>query len=241
MSHGFSNKRVFFGIACIVLAAGSAAADDVKVQPAAGGGFVVTDQTGATERLRVDEAGGVSVPGLAASASPNNGVCRDATTGQLGTCPVNSNQIAVDVLGAFVKVVSVTKYFSCDLPSICPIAEGEVYVTATCGEADADLPAVTGHPATSPFAGDRWWAIATTCSVPVSLNLHFKLADTYPTYKVIRDSSGNAIPTTSGSEKLEVSGVADRSQFSTCLYSGFLGAFSIETLTNKTVCIRAGN
>ncbi len=62
-------------------------AADVKVQPAAGSGMVVTDSTGTQERLRVQESGPVYVPGLPALPSPTSAVCTNTATGLLGTCP----------------------------------------------------------------------------------------------------------------------------------------------------------
>lgn len=202
---------LFLAVACIALAAGSASADDVKVQPAAGSGFVVTDQAGSTERLRVNEAGGVSLPGLPTSASPNNGVCRDPATGQLGTCAVPD----AFAWGAYVKRVSVTKYLSCDQPSICPLAEQDGWVTASC-------------PATTP-GGGTWWAVAVECTEPVSLNLDYKLPNVNKIHVVGSDGYQHSV-------RVPASFV--QKENGTCSYSGFMGAFSIETLTTKVLCIR---
>jgi len=66
----------------------AARADDVKVQPKAGSGFVVTDNTGASQRLRVLETGQVYLGGLVASPPiKNQALCYDATSGQIGACP----------------------------------------------------------------------------------------------------------------------------------------------------------
>lgn len=64
-----------------------ARADDVKVQPAPGSGFVVTDKTGATERFKVKESGEVTVPGLLAAPSIEaQPLCFNITTGRVGSC-----------------------------------------------------------------------------------------------------------------------------------------------------------
>ncbi len=60
-------------------------AADVTVQPSAGSGFVIKDTSGANERLRVQESGAVSLPGLAAAPTQAQGVCV-SPTGQLGPC-----------------------------------------------------------------------------------------------------------------------------------------------------------
>jgi hypothetical protein len=67
---------------------GPAHADDVKVQPAPGSGFVVTDNTGASQRLKVLETGQVFLGGLVPSPPiKNRPLCYDATSGQVGACP----------------------------------------------------------------------------------------------------------------------------------------------------------
>jgi hypothetical protein len=72
----------------VLLGAGAPArADDVKVQPAPGSGFVVTDKTGATERFKVTEGGAVSIKGLVDEPAQGNiPLCFNATTGQIGAC-----------------------------------------------------------------------------------------------------------------------------------------------------------
>jgi hypothetical protein len=65
----------------------TARADDVKVQPAPGSGFVVTDKTAATERFKVKESGEVTVPGLLAAPSIEaQPLCFNIITGRLGSC-----------------------------------------------------------------------------------------------------------------------------------------------------------
>jgi hypothetical protein len=74
----------------LLLHAWTAAADDVAVRPAPGDGLVVTDTTGTTERLRVDEDGPVLLPGLAAHPSPDRCLCTDTATGRVGTCALQA-------------------------------------------------------------------------------------------------------------------------------------------------------
>lgn len=75
------------GLAVLGLS-GMVRADDVKVQPAPGSGFVVTDNTGASQRLKVLETGQVYLGGLVGSPPiKNQPLCYDTTTGQVGACP----------------------------------------------------------------------------------------------------------------------------------------------------------
>lgn len=63
----------------------TAQAADVTVQPAAGSGFVIKDASGANERLRVQENGAISLPGIAAAAAQTQALCASAG-GLLGPC-----------------------------------------------------------------------------------------------------------------------------------------------------------
>lgn len=84
--HRAAVLRLALGLALLGLAT-PARADDVKVQPAPGSGFVVTDKTGATERFKVLENGQVIVPGLlAAPQVENQPLCYNTATGRLGSC-----------------------------------------------------------------------------------------------------------------------------------------------------------
>ncbi len=66
----------------------AARADDVKVQPAPGAGFVVTDNTGASQRFKVLESGEVFLGGLSpVPPVEDTPLCYNATTGQVGGCP----------------------------------------------------------------------------------------------------------------------------------------------------------
>lgn len=60
-------------------------AADVVVQPVAGSAFVVKDASGANERLRVQESGAISMPGVLAAPAQSQGLCVSAS-GQLGPC-----------------------------------------------------------------------------------------------------------------------------------------------------------
>lgn len=66
--------------------AGTGLADDVVVQPSAGDGLVVTDDTGTEERMRVNADGSVFIGSLPAAALQTDPVCSDPGTGQLGVC-----------------------------------------------------------------------------------------------------------------------------------------------------------
>jgi hypothetical protein len=70
----------------LLLAAVPARPDDVQVKPAPGDGLVVTDSTGTSERLRVNEDGGVFLPGLPPHPSADKALCSDLATGLVGTC-----------------------------------------------------------------------------------------------------------------------------------------------------------
>ena len=71
--------------ACLLAGPISTHAADVVIQPAAGSGFVVKDAGGANERLRVQESGAVSLPGIPAAPAQSQGLCMSAG-GQLGPC-----------------------------------------------------------------------------------------------------------------------------------------------------------
>lgn len=82
-----SSRSIVAGLALVfALFADNMSAADTTVQPPAGGGFVVTDNAGVTERLRVDASGAVTIPGLPAAAGQNTPQCFDNTTGVLGPC-----------------------------------------------------------------------------------------------------------------------------------------------------------
>jgi len=98
----------------------AARAADVKVQPAAGSGMVVTDSTGTQERLRVQESGQTYLPGLQALALPTAAVCTNAS-GLLGTCPVVQPKSIVCATGSVSK--------SCNSGSPCP---QDFLLQATC-------------------------------------------------------------------------------------------------------------
>ena len=60
-------------------------AADVIVQPSSGSGFVIKDAGGANERLRVQESGAISLPGVVIAPTQAQGLCMSGT-GQLGPC-----------------------------------------------------------------------------------------------------------------------------------------------------------
>ena len=79
-------------LALFLLRLGAAHAVDVTVQPAPGAGFVVTDNTGASQRFKVLENGPIFLGGLVGSPpTKNQALCYDTTTGQVGTCPSAKN------------------------------------------------------------------------------------------------------------------------------------------------------
>ena len=75
------------GLALLGLGAPAHAAD-VTVQPAPGSGFVVTDNTGGSQRFKVLESGEVFLGGLSpVPPVEDQPLCYNAATGQLGGCP----------------------------------------------------------------------------------------------------------------------------------------------------------
>jgi len=72
------------GVVLAAIAIGASAAD-VTVQPVAGGGFVVKDSGGATDRFRVQDNGQVSLPAVPAAATQAQSLCI-AASGLLGPC-----------------------------------------------------------------------------------------------------------------------------------------------------------
>lgn len=65
--------------------AGVALAADVTVQPASSSGFVVKDASGANERLRVQENGAITLPGITGAAAQTQPLCVGGG-GLLGLC-----------------------------------------------------------------------------------------------------------------------------------------------------------
>jgi hypothetical protein len=206
---------------CIALASSFAVAADVKVQPAAGSGFAVTDQAGTTERLRVNEAGGVSLPGLATSSTPTSGidgngkpysgwgvesnvVCRDPANGQLTACTVASPNL--------VRSVKVTKTLSCGGATTCPVSS-----FAPNDKIDAYCPTYDHYVADSSGAltltHDKvYMAISGWCTIPGSPSMQATLS---------------------------VPGTAYDPFFARCTYTGSVGAFSSEFLTTTVLCVYA--
>jgi hypothetical protein len=69
--------------ASVAFAAPSA---DITVIPPAGGGFVVKNQAGTVERLRVMETGDVFLPSLSNAQQAGSVACYDGPTGRMGPC-----------------------------------------------------------------------------------------------------------------------------------------------------------
>jgi hypothetical protein len=63
----------------------AACAADVTVTPAAGSGLVVKDAAGVNERMRVQESGAITLPGVPGAAAQATGVCI-SSAGLLGPC-----------------------------------------------------------------------------------------------------------------------------------------------------------
>jgi len=80
-----NRSAISFAAIVFALIALSVRAADVTVQPSAGSGFVIKDATGANERLRVQESGGVSLPGVVSAPAQAQGLCM-GSGGQLGPC-----------------------------------------------------------------------------------------------------------------------------------------------------------
>jgi len=94
---GASGRRVsmqavaWMGLSLLAFG-GAARADDVTVQPAPGSGFVVTDNTGASQRFKVLENGQLFFGGLVGTPPlENQPLCYDTATGQVGACPSAKN------------------------------------------------------------------------------------------------------------------------------------------------------
>lgn len=89
MSPGLS--RLFAGL-CVVLAAAanSLPAADIKLQPVPGNGVVITNAAATQERLRVNEGGGVYLPGLAPNAAADRVLCTSTSDGQVGVCALQA-------------------------------------------------------------------------------------------------------------------------------------------------------
>lgn len=65
-------------------------AANVVVQPSQGSSLVVTDSTGATPRLRVQEDGRIAIPGWNALSQQTGPMCIDVVLGFVGPCPTTT-------------------------------------------------------------------------------------------------------------------------------------------------------
>ncbi|MDR2335603.1 MAG: hypothetical protein LBE61_19225 [Burkholderiaceae bacterium] len=78
-----------FALASLFLLPAAHAAD-VVIQPSSGSGLVVKDSSGGTERLRVQEDGKISMPGVGGMPQQTTPMCIDVVLGFIGPCPVTS-------------------------------------------------------------------------------------------------------------------------------------------------------
>jgi len=78
-------RRALLAAAFLPSMTAVAFAADVSVQPASGSGFVVKDASGANERLRVQENGAITLPGIAGAAAQVQPLCV-GSAGLLGLC-----------------------------------------------------------------------------------------------------------------------------------------------------------
>lgn len=85
--------RSFSFAVCIAASASAMAAPggaDVIVTPTVNGGFVVKNNAGNAERLRVMETGDVYLPHLPNTSEADNLACYDNTTGRLAKCAASA-------------------------------------------------------------------------------------------------------------------------------------------------------
>ena len=87
-----ARKLIFAFLAFSVFGAQLALAADITVAPPAAGGFVVKDSGGTLDRVRVQESGAVSAPGLPGATAVGSSLCFDSATGQLGPCSMGASQ-----------------------------------------------------------------------------------------------------------------------------------------------------
>lgn len=78
-------NRLLFAILSLLIGA-PAFAEDVKIQPAAGFGVVITNSSGTAELLRVNDNGLRFLPALLALPSFDKFLCIQTSSGQIGTC-----------------------------------------------------------------------------------------------------------------------------------------------------------
>ena len=128
-----------------LLGAATALADDLKLQPPSGGGVVITNTPGSTERLRVNGDGGVFLPGLPSHPSPDRSLCTNTATGSVGTCPLGPDIIQVCNL---VTLTCATGPETCPtdylLEAECPIGYIRLSLVQ-CKEPDSQLLEATPH------------------------------------------------------------------------------------------------
>jgi BclB C-terminal domain-containing protein len=84
----FTLRSVSFAVAIVVNGASMAAPGgaDITITPPANGGFVIKNNAGNAERLRVMETGDVYLPNLPNTTEAGSVACYDDVTGRLGKC-----------------------------------------------------------------------------------------------------------------------------------------------------------
>lgn len=117
----------------------SAVAADVVVNPAAGSAFVIKDASGATDRLRVNENGQVTIPILSAGAQQATPVC-SGTGGVLGPCAATSGGSYSAGTGLTLSSTTFSVAPAYQLPQACgasqvPQWNGTAWICATIGAA----------------------------------------------------------------------------------------------------------
>ena len=84
----FTLRSVSFAAAIVLSGAAMAAPGgaDITITPPANGGFVIKNNAGNAERLRVMETGDVYLPNLPNTTEAGSVACYDDVTGRLGKC-----------------------------------------------------------------------------------------------------------------------------------------------------------
>lgn len=101
MPHSFPPKRLAAAVwTAFALHTPMAFAADITNRPPSGGGFVVKDSTGLVDRLRVQESGAVTIPGLPGATAVNTVTCFDSASGRLGPCTSGAGTGATGATGA---------------------------------------------------------------------------------------------------------------------------------------------
>lgn len=92
MRHSFRPKPIVAALwTAFALQLPVAFAADITNTPPSGSGFVVKDNTGVTDRFRVQETGTVTIPGLPTGSTANTVTCFDSASGRLGPCATGAS------------------------------------------------------------------------------------------------------------------------------------------------------